>query len=471
MCSTMGPQRWAGGATCRVGGRTSVASWRSGSASLLAYQVARGITDRDPARAFTNGFRVVRLETHLTNRLYELTFQQFVDQRHWLAQLVSWTYWNSEFTVVGLALLWVYMRRHEAFVRFRNSILLANVIGLLGYVLMPMAPPRMLGVGFVDDPPRRPDPARRQPVRGDAEPARVRRADRRDRAREPGLPPLVGEGVLDRLAGLGLVRRDGDRQPLLARLPRRDRRRDRDGRRLHATSVSRRSAARQPLAVERQRPWYGPGSEQSGRDQAGLHDRRAGAGASRSIGGLARTRVTPNALTATGVLLCAAASIVVLFENRHELTFYWLGAVCLRRRLGARHPRRRARPRGRQDDPVRRLPRLDDRPGRRGVHARRDRAMSSRATATNGFVVVTFAAVAGSFLVSYTALEGRGARAEGRRRHRLARRARRRDHRRPRLRPVGRPPVGDRRPDRDRLDHGRAADSLCAPAQHSYRAD
>jgi len=117
---------------------------------LLAYQVARGISDRNPARAFTNGFRVVRLETHLTHRLYELTFEQFVAQRHWLAQLVTFTYWNSEFTVVGLTLLWIYIRRHDAFVRFRNSILLANVIGLLGYVLMPMAPPRLLGVGFVD---------------------------------------------------------------------------------------------------------------------------------------------------------------------------------------------------------------------------------------------------------------------------------------------------------------------------------
>ena len=74
----------------------------------LAYQLARGLTDRDPTKAFSNGFRVVDLETNLTNRLYELTFEQFVAQRHWLAQLVSWTYWNSEFTVVGLALLWVY---------------------------------------------------------------------------------------------------------------------------------------------------------------------------------------------------------------------------------------------------------------------------------------------------------------------------------------------------------------------------
>jgi CDP-diacylglycerol--glycerol-3-phosphate 3-phosphatidyltransferase len=49
--------------------------------------------------------------------------------------------------------------------------------------------------------------------------------------------------------------------------------------------------------------------------------------ASRSITGLARTRVTPNVLTAMGVLLCAVASILVLFENRHEITFYWLAAA------------------------------------------------------------------------------------------------------------------------------------------------
>ena len=116
----------------------------------LAYQVARGLSDRHPEKAFTNGFRVVDFELRVTHSLYELTFQQFVDQRHWLADLVSWTYWNSEFTVVGLTLLWVYIRRYESFYGFRNSILLANVIGLLGYVFVPMAPPRMLGVGFVD---------------------------------------------------------------------------------------------------------------------------------------------------------------------------------------------------------------------------------------------------------------------------------------------------------------------------------
>jgi hypothetical protein len=116
----------------------------------LVYQLARAAGDRNPARAIANGQYVVNLEERVTNRLYELTFEQFVNQRHWLEALVSWTYWNSEFTVVGLALLWVYIRRHEGFIKFRNSILLANVLGLIGYVLTPMAPPRLLNVGFVN---------------------------------------------------------------------------------------------------------------------------------------------------------------------------------------------------------------------------------------------------------------------------------------------------------------------------------
>ncbi|HEY2776569.1 MAG TPA: CDP-alcohol phosphatidyltransferase family protein [Gaiellaceae bacterium] len=49
--------------------------------------------------------------------------------------------------------------------------------------------------------------------------------------------------------------------------------------------------------------------------------------ASRSVTGLTRTRITPNALTATGVTLCAAAAVLALFEGRNELLFYWLAAV------------------------------------------------------------------------------------------------------------------------------------------------
>jgi CDP-diacylglycerol--glycerol-3-phosphate 3-phosphatidyltransferase len=49
--------------------------------------------------------------------------------------------------------------------------------------------------------------------------------------------------------------------------------------------------------------------------------------AARSITGLSRTRVTPNQLTATGVLLCAVGAVLVYFEDRNELLFFWTGAA------------------------------------------------------------------------------------------------------------------------------------------------
>jgi membrane-associated phospholipid phosphatase len=117
---------------------------------LLAYQVARGIADRNPAKAFENALTVIDIEQK-ADALFELTFQRWIHSSELLTTLTSWTYWMSQFTVVGLTLLWVYLRRNDAFLRFRNTIMLANVIGLAGYALLPTAPPRMFpSFGFVD---------------------------------------------------------------------------------------------------------------------------------------------------------------------------------------------------------------------------------------------------------------------------------------------------------------------------------
>ena len=48
--------------------------------------------------------------------------------------------------------------------------------------------------------------------------------------------------------------------------------------------------------------------------------------ASRSVTSLARTGVTPNVLTATGVSLCLAAAVLVPFESHGNLLFFWLAA-------------------------------------------------------------------------------------------------------------------------------------------------
>ena len=162
--------------------------------------------------------------------LFELTLQRITVNSHLLTTLTSWTYWMSQFTVLGLALLWVYLRRHEHFAQVPEH-----------------------------DPARqrdRPHRLHRPPdgAAADVPAARVRGHDRELRinhgsgfiqlasnqfAAMPSLhsadalivgvtlalivKELVLQGAVAALAGLGVVLGDGDRQPLLARRRRRDR--------------------------------------------------------------------------------------------------------------------------------------------------------------------------------------------------------------------------------------------------------
>ena len=145
---------------------------------VLAYQVARGISRNETAEAFRNAARVVRLERRLGIFVEPSLQRHVLEAGGAVLHAANWTYWVSEFAVVSLALLWVYLYRYASFVHFRNWILLTNVMGLLVYAWVPTAPPRLLPWdGFVDTLGRSealnhgtgPGAAGGQPVRGDAE--------------------------------------------------------------------------------------------------------------------------------------------------------------------------------------------------------------------------------------------------------------------------------------------------------------
>lgn len=115
-----------------------------------AYQAARGAADRGIAEAFWNGTLVIEAENKL-NTLIEPAVQGFVEQSQFLILATSYTYWLSQFAVVGATLLWIYFKHHERFAGFRNWLIVANLVGLVGYILVPTAPPRMFPEwGFVD---------------------------------------------------------------------------------------------------------------------------------------------------------------------------------------------------------------------------------------------------------------------------------------------------------------------------------
>jgi hypothetical protein len=117
----------------------------------VAYQLARGLADEGGVeRAFANGAWIIDFQRALGS-MVEVGLQDAVERSALLTQALSLTYWLSQFAVVGLALIWVYLRAHEHFYGFRNTLIVGNLIGLVGYVLVPTAPPRMFPeAGFTD---------------------------------------------------------------------------------------------------------------------------------------------------------------------------------------------------------------------------------------------------------------------------------------------------------------------------------
>jgi membrane-associated phospholipid phosphatase len=116
----------------------------------FAYLIARGHADRSVSSAFSNGQWVLEHESRI-GALFEPAVQRVVDASSLLVTLTTYTYWLSQFAVVGMTLLWVYFRRQDRFAGFRNWLIFANLVGLVGYVLVPTAPPRMFPEwGFVD---------------------------------------------------------------------------------------------------------------------------------------------------------------------------------------------------------------------------------------------------------------------------------------------------------------------------------
>ena len=69
---------------------------------ILAYQVVRGLAQAGPKLAFANGRLLIGAERGL-HVLFEPALQRFVLQSELLVQVLNWTYWFSQFLVVGAA--------------------------------------------------------------------------------------------------------------------------------------------------------------------------------------------------------------------------------------------------------------------------------------------------------------------------------------------------------------------------------
>ena len=194
----------------------------------FAYLGARSFADRNPAQAFWNGWRVLSFEQRTTHAIVETTTQQIVNSSHALLTAPRGRTGTPSSPSSGSRSSSSTSATTSAFARFRNTVLLANVIGLVGYVVWPTAPPWMFTTYFQD---------------GVNHSNGALAALANPYAAMPSLHAadalIVGvflvslcrrwwaKAALGALAGLGLVLRPRDGEPLPARRRGRDRRRAR----------------------------------------------------------------------------------------------------------------------------------------------------------------------------------------------------------------------------------------------------
>ena len=114
------------------------------------YRLVRGQVFAQSAAAFDHARDIVSLEKSL-HVFVEPSVQHWAIGTGFIDDIGSWMYLNTHFIVTTCALAYVYLFRNEHYYFVRNMFMVAMGLALVGYVLYPTAPPRMLPeLGFVD---------------------------------------------------------------------------------------------------------------------------------------------------------------------------------------------------------------------------------------------------------------------------------------------------------------------------------
>ncbi len=115
-----------------------------------AYGLVRGVVDGKADLAYANGQHIIDIEKSL-GLYFEPSLQDAALPHTWLIDTANWLYLNSHFTITVTFLAWLYLFHNDNFYFVRNMFMVAMGLALVGYGLLPTAPPRlMLDAGFTD---------------------------------------------------------------------------------------------------------------------------------------------------------------------------------------------------------------------------------------------------------------------------------------------------------------------------------
>jgi hypothetical protein len=109
----------------------------------LAYTVSRVLAASDLPAARDRARYVLDVE-RMFHVDVESRLNQAIADVYWLA--VPMDYWYSvlHYVVTPAALVWLYLRHRADYPRARNALVITSGLGLVGYLLSPTAPPRLM---------------------------------------------------------------------------------------------------------------------------------------------------------------------------------------------------------------------------------------------------------------------------------------------------------------------------------------
>ena len=81
---------------------------------------------------------------------FESGLNQWASDIAWLGAGMSFWYAALHYIVTPITLYWLYSHHPDRYTRARTAVVTASVLALIGYVLVPTAPPRLMPTGFVD---------------------------------------------------------------------------------------------------------------------------------------------------------------------------------------------------------------------------------------------------------------------------------------------------------------------------------
>jgi hypothetical protein len=119
------------------------------TAGIVAYFSARGLTEANPARAIAHSHDVVAFErwSHL---YHEPFLQGLIIGHETVIDVLNWIYIWGHWPVIIVTLLWLVHSHPEPYRILRNAFFVSGMIGVCIFVLYPVAPPRLAGLGLYD---------------------------------------------------------------------------------------------------------------------------------------------------------------------------------------------------------------------------------------------------------------------------------------------------------------------------------